>query len=108
MPELELSPTAQQWVNVTLIWVGFGTLAGLLAKALIPGRQPSSAVGTVLIGIMGSVAGPLSLCFLLKRQAFNPVSPLGFLAAVAGALALLIVYRILFAVFTVSRNEDHA
>ena len=50
--ELELSQTAQHWVNVTLIWVGFGTLAGLLARLLIPGREPSGAVGTVLIGIV--------------------------------------------------------
>ena len=36
MPELELSPAAQQWVNVVLIWVGFGTLSGLLAMLVLP------------------------------------------------------------------------
>ncbi len=106
MPELELSETAQQWVNVTLIWVGFGALAGLAAKSLIPGREPSGALGTLVVGIVGSVVGPLSLCILLKRQAFNPISPLGFLAAVGGALVLLIVYRLLMALVFAEQKKD--
>jgi uncharacterized membrane protein YeaQ/YmgE (transglycosylase-associated protein family) len=104
--EIELSQAAQQWVNVTLIWVGFGTLAGLLAKALIPGREPSGAVGTVLIGIVGSVVGPLVLCSLLHRTNFNPISPLGFLASVGGALASLFAYRLLAGLAFVEHEED--
>ena len=34
----ELSPVAQTWVNVVLIWVGFGSLAGLLARVILPLR----------------------------------------------------------------------
>jgi uncharacterized membrane protein YeaQ/YmgE (transglycosylase-associated protein family) len=104
--ELELSQTAQHWVNVTLIWVGFGVLAGLLAKALIPGREPSGALGTLLVGVVGSVVGPLLLCCLLKRQDFNPISPLGFLAAIAGAVVLLVVYRVAVAVIPVRDDAD--
>ena len=37
---VELSPAAQQVVNVVLIWLGFGVLTGLLARALLPGREP--------------------------------------------------------------------
>ena len=105
MAELELSEAAQLWVNVALIWVGFGVLAGLLAKSLIPGREPSGAVGTLVIGVVGSAIGPLSLCLLLKRQAFNPISPLGFLAAVGGALVLLIAYRVLVAWVFVEKKK---
>ena len=113
--EFELSQTAQHWVNVTLIRVGFGTLAGLLARLLIPGREPSGAVGTVLIGIVGSVIGPLSLCFFLNRGDFsllsnqgnfNPISPLGFLAAAGGALVTLVGYRMLVALVVVEQEED--
>ncbi len=106
VPELQLSSTAQHWVYVTLIWVGFGTLAGLSAKSLIPGREPSGAVGTLLVGIVGSVVGPLSLCLLAGAPNFNPISPLGFLAAVGGALLALVVYRLLHAVAPVERNKD--
>lgn len=106
MPELQLSDAAQQWVNAVLIWVGFGALAGLLAKSLIPGKEPSGTVGTILIGIGGSLLGPLVLCQVLNYQDFNPISPLGFLSAIGGALVLLIVYRVVIAPFFVERTED--
>ena len=105
MGELELSQGAQQWVNVVLIWVGFGTLAGLLAKSLIPGREPSGAVGTVLIGIVGSVAGPLLLCHFLKWKDFNPISPLGFLATIGGAVVCLLAYRLVVGMVFVEEDE---
>lgn len=94
MPDFELSSVAQQWINVTLIWVGFGTLAGLLARALVPGREPEGAVGTVVIGIVGSAVGLCALSWALKRPTFNPISPLGFFSAVGGAFVLVIIYRI--------------
>ena len=106
MGELGLSPAAQQWVNVTLIWVGFGTLAGLLARSLVPGREPVGALGTVMIGIVGSVAGPLGLCYFLKRADFNPIGPLGFLAAVGGAVVCLLVYRVLVTLMPVAPQHD--
>lgn len=93
MPELELAPAAQHWVNVVLIWVGFGTLAGLLAAVVLPVRRPTGAVPTVLLGIVGSMIGLLVLSLLWGDGRINPISPLGFLAAVAAALLLLIGYH---------------
>lgn len=107
MAELGLSQLAQQWVNVTLIWIGFGTLAGLLARSLIPGGEPSGAAGTVLIGIVGSVVGPLVLLAFWNRPNFNPISPLGFLAAIGGALVSLFAYRLLIVFVFVEKEEDH-
>jgi uncharacterized membrane protein YeaQ/YmgE (transglycosylase-associated protein family) len=95
VPDFELSSVAQQWINVTLIWVGFGTLAGLLARALIPGREPQGAVGTVVIGIVGTAGGLFALSWALKRPTFNPISPIGFFAAVGGSFVLVIVYRVI-------------
>ena len=94
MPDFELSHVAQQWINVILIWVGFGTLAGLLARALLPGREPEGAVGTVVIGIVGTAVGLGVLSWILNQPTFNPISPLGFFAAVGGSFVLVIVYRI--------------
>ena len=85
MPELELSPAAQQVVNVVLIWIGFGTLAGLIAVVILPVRHPSGPIATLLLGIVGSVLGLFSLTWFFRGQALNPISPLGFLAATAGA-----------------------
>jgi uncharacterized membrane protein YeaQ/YmgE (transglycosylase-associated protein family) len=99
MPELELSQYAQHWVNVVLIWVGFGTIAGLVAMLVLPVKQPSSPVGSLLLGILGSLIGLLGLSWLLQGRQFNPISPTGFLAAIAGALLLLILYRACHACF---------
>ena len=90
MGNVEFSQSAQQWVNVVLIWIGFGTLTGLAAKALVPGRDPGM-VGTLVIGVLGSVVGPLVLVSSLGRDEFNPISPLGFLSAIGGAVTLLAI-----------------
>ncbi len=92
MPELELSQTAQHWVGVVLIWIGLGTVAGLVARALLPVREPG-AVGTLVIGILGSTAGLWTLSLLFARGPVNPISPAGFCAACLGAFALLLCHR---------------
>jgi uncharacterized membrane protein YeaQ/YmgE (transglycosylase-associated protein family) len=93
MTELELSPAAQQVVNVVLIWIGFGTLAGLLAVVILPVRHPSGPIATLLLGIVGSVLGLFALTWFFRGRPLNPISPLGFLAATAGAFVLHILFR---------------
>ncbi len=41
------------WGNLLLLWLGFGTIVGLVAKALMPGKDSGGPVATVLIGIVG-------------------------------------------------------
>jgi len=93
LASIELSPVAQQWVNVVLIWIGLGTVAGLLAKLILPVREPSSAAGTLVIGVLGSTAGLAVLSGMLRSTAMNPISPFGLVAACAGACALMLVYH---------------
>ena len=104
-----LSDAAQQWVNVVLIWIGFGTLAGLLARAILPGRDPAGAVATLVIGITGSTIGLLVLTFFYSRfwetEPANPISPLGLIAATGGAFLLLIAYRLLSACFAIEPED---
>jgi uncharacterized membrane protein YeaQ/YmgE (transglycosylase-associated protein family) len=94
MPELALSPIAQQWINVVLIWVGFGTLAGLLATVIFPMRRAAGPFLAMVIGIAGSTLGLLGLSWLFPGRPLNPISPLGFLAAAIGAFVLLVLYRV--------------
>ena len=112
MVEFEFSPTAQQWVNVVLIWVGFGTLAGLLAKTVLPGKQPTGTVGTMVIGIAGSTLGLFVLSRVTGRLGIaappNPISPVGMLSATAGAFVLLALYRLLVTWVLIDRAEDDA
>lgn len=85
----------QQAVEQLLIWVGFGTLVGLLAKAIFPGKDPGGAISTVVIGIVGSIIGAGTLLFFSENLRVTPISPVGFVVAIAGTSLLLFCYRIL-------------
>jgi uncharacterized membrane protein YeaQ/YmgE (transglycosylase-associated protein family) len=106
MPELALSPTAQHWINVVLIWVGFGTLAGLLATVIFPLRRAVGPFSAIVIGIAGSTIGLLALSWLFPEREMNPISPLGFFAATIGAFVLLAVYRLGGAFFIQGGDND--
>jgi uncharacterized membrane protein YeaQ/YmgE (transglycosylase-associated protein family) len=93
--EPEFSTTVQQVANDLLVWVGFGTLVGLLAKAIMPGRDPGGAVATLLMGIGGVVIGCGTLSFFYHEHRVTPISPIGFLVGTGGAFILLLFYRLL-------------
>jgi uncharacterized membrane protein YeaQ/YmgE (transglycosylase-associated protein family) len=38
-------------------WIIFGLIAGVIAKAIMPGRDPGGAIVTILLGIAGAVIG---------------------------------------------------
>lgn len=78
---------------IVLVWLGFGTLVGLLARVIFPGREPSGPLGTILIGIMGAVVGPFVVETTCGIEGFHPMSPLGFVAALGGAAVILVTYR---------------
>ena len=91
----ELSPIAQTWLQVVLVWIGFGSLAGLAARVLLPFREPASSLATLTLGITGSAVGLGMLSWLKGGQPSNPISPLGFLSATGGAAGLLLAYHLL-------------
>ena len=91
----ELSPLAQTWVNIVLIWIGFGSLAGLAARAILPLSEPSGSLPTLTLGITGSAIGLGVLSWIQGGGPSNPIGPLGFLAAAGGAFGLLLVYHFL-------------
>jgi uncharacterized membrane protein YeaQ/YmgE (transglycosylase-associated protein family) len=95
MSETEFLELLRASVNELLRWVGFGTLTGLAAKAIMPGRDPGGAVATMLTGIGGSVVGCGTLLFFWRDAAVDPISFKGFFAAVFGAFTLLFFYRLL-------------
>ncbi len=78
-----------------LVWVGFGTIVGLTAKAIMPGKDPGGAVATLLMGIVGTVIGCGTLAFFMPSAKVTPISLWGFVAATSGAFLLLAFYRIL-------------
>jgi len=84
-----------QWMHLGLEWVGFGTLVGLMAKAVLPGKDGGGALATVLLGILGSVIGAALLAFFIEGADVTPISFLGFVVALGGTSLLLVSYRLL-------------
>jgi uncharacterized membrane protein YeaQ/YmgE (transglycosylase-associated protein family) len=70
-----------------------GLLVGLVAKLLMPGRDPGGFIITILLGIAGSFVAAWVGRYLGWYQEGEPA---GFLASVVGAIILLILYRLFF------------
>jgi len=90
-----LNDTAQQLVNDVLVWIGFGTSVGLLAKGVMPGRDPGGAIATVLMGIGGTIMGCGVVSYFNDGQRVIPISPLGMLVGLCGTLIILFFYKLL-------------
>jgi uncharacterized membrane protein YeaQ/YmgE (transglycosylase-associated protein family) len=84
-------------------WIIFGLIAGLIAKAIMPGRDPGGFIITMLLGIAGSlIGGFIGQALFGYGRAINDSSDLsqpGFLMslvlAVIGAIVLLALYRLI-------------
>lgn len=90
-----LNDSARQLVNDVLVWIGFGTVIGLLAKGIMPGRDPGGAIATVLMGVGGTVLGCGVVSYFNEGQRVIPVSPMGMLVGIAGTLLILFFYKLL-------------
>jgi uncharacterized membrane protein YeaQ/YmgE (transglycosylase-associated protein family) len=91
----DLSDKLQYAANLFLVWIGFGTVVGLLAKAIMPGRDPGGAIATVAMGVGGTIIGCGIVSYFLEGHAVTPISPAGFAIGTAGAFLILAFYRLL-------------
>lgn len=69
-----------------------GLIIGLLAKWVMPGKDPGGLIITIVIGIVGSLIGGF-IASLLGLGEFGKFSIAGIALGVAGAVVLLIGYR---------------
>ena len=76
-----------------LLWtIVIGFVVGVIAKFLMPGRDPGGFIVTILLGIAGSfVASYIGQQLGWYREG----QPAGFIGAILGAILLLIVYRLI-------------
>ena len=75
-----------------LAWAVMGLVAGAIAKAIMPGKDPGGIIVTMLIGIVGAVLGG----FLGNIIGWGTVNEFDFrslIIAVVGAILLLWIYR---------------
>lgn len=78
-----------------IVWVVFGLIVGLLAKALHPGDEPVGFLPTVLIGVAGSfVGGGINwLLYVIRHQRFEEFHPSGFLMSTIGSIICCMLWR---------------
>ena len=73
-----------------IVWIVFGLVVGIVAKFLMPGRDPGGMVLTIILGVVGAVVGG----FMGRALGwYGPNDPVGFFMAVLGAIVLLGLYR---------------
>ncbi len=72
--------------------LAIGLVIGVVAKLVMPGRDPGGIIITILIGIAGSM-----LAGFLGREMgwYRHDEPVGFLASIGGALMVLVAYRLI-------------
>ena len=68
----------------------FGLVVGLIARAVMPGNQSMGWVGTILLGVGGSLIGGTLGNLLFGGRWDQPVAA-GWIGSVVGALVLLII-----------------
>ena len=75
-----------------IVWIIFGLIVGVVAKLLMPGRDPGGFIITAVLGIIGAVVGGgLGRAMGFYREG----EPAGFIMAVVGAVIVLFVYRMI-------------
>jgi len=75
-----------------LTWILFGLVVGVIAKLLMPGRDPGGFIVTILLGIAGALLGG----FIGQAMGFyGPNDSAGWIVSILGAILLLAVYRMM-------------
>ena len=75
-----------------LSWILFGLVIGIIAKVLMPGRDPGGFIVTILLGIAGALLGG----FIGQAMGiYGPDQGAGWLMSIGGAILLLAIYRML-------------
>ncbi len=75
-----------------LSWIVMGLLVGIVAKWIMPGKDPGGIILTILLGIAGAFVGGY-VGTLIGFGSFTGWNLKSFLLAVGGSLILLMIYR---------------
>lgn len=74
-----------------LAWILFGLVVGVIAKLLMPGRDPGGFIVTILLGIAGALVGG----FLGRAMGlYQEGEAAGWIMSILGAIVLLALYRL--------------
>jgi len=80
------------WFIISLIIIG--AIAGFIARALVPGKDPMGIGATILLGIVGSfIGGFLGWALFGKDMNEGALQPSGIIGSIIGAIIALLIYR---------------
>ncbi|HTP64132.1 MAG TPA: GlsB/YeaQ/YmgE family stress response membrane protein [Geobacteraceae bacterium] len=77
-----------------LSWIVMGLIVGVLAKVIMPGKDPGGFIITILLGIAGAFVGGF-IASHLGLGSFSGFNLVSILIAIGGAVLLLILYRVI-------------
>jgi uncharacterized membrane protein YeaQ/YmgE (transglycosylase-associated protein family) len=81
-------------LGFVIAMVIIGLIAGFVARALVPGPDPMTVGGTIVLGIIGSFIGGFLGYILMGRDAGEgALQPSGIIGSIIGAVVALLVYR---------------
>jgi uncharacterized membrane protein YeaQ/YmgE (transglycosylase-associated protein family) len=76
-----------------ILWtIVIGFVVGVIAKLLMPGRDPGGFIITILLGIGGSF---IATDIGQRLNWYREGQPAGFIGAILGAILILILYRLI-------------
>jgi uncharacterized membrane protein YeaQ/YmgE (transglycosylase-associated protein family) len=78
-----------------IAFIILGLLAGLIAKAILPGEDPGGVIVTTIIGIVGALLGGFLAGALFDADPLDEFFDIStWLTAIVGSIILLVIYRL--------------
>jgi uncharacterized membrane protein YeaQ/YmgE (transglycosylase-associated protein family) len=77
-----------------IAFIILGLIAGVIAKALLPGDDPGGLIITTIVGVVGAILGGFLAGVLFDADPMDEFFDISsWLTAIVGALLLLVIYR---------------
>lgn len=70
-----------------------GLIAGFLARAIVPGKDPMGFVATLVLGVVGSFVGGFIFALFQSDRDILDFSTTGLIGSIIGAIVALLIYR---------------
>lgn len=89
-------------VGFIITMIIIGAIAGFIARAIVPGPDPMSVIGTIFLGVVGSFIGGFLGYLVTHHDASDgALQPSGIIGSIVGSVIALLVYR------AVTRRSGH-